>query len=178
MDCRDCEYFVPSRSFCLMLNAPVYDTTQPPCLEETRIYGLNSEKTIVTPQATSRYYGMQVETQNIVLRFSKYFELIVNVMLNYLRLFSFYANQLFTLLYSIIVKVIVKDLLPNITRYLELVTFSSLKLSILVSVIGTITVIMGLIFGNDGALFLGGVVASVGFGFAIALKIAEFLETF
>ncbi len=174
MDCRDCEYFDSSRSFCLMLNAPVYDVTQPPCLEETRIYGLNSEETIVTPRAASRYYNMQATAQNIILRFSKSFELVFKVVLNYLRLFSFYAKQLFTLLYSIIVK----DLLPNITRYLELVTFSSLNLSILVSVIGVIAVIVGLIFGNDGALFWGGVVASVGFGFAIALKIAEFLETF
>ncbi|MCD6209242.1 MAG: hypothetical protein J7J67_03535 [Thermoproteales archaeon] len=164
MDCRDCEYFDSSRSFCLMLNAPVYDVTQPPCLEETRIYGLNSEETIVTPRAASKYYR----------RFSKSLELVFKVVLNYLRLFSFYAKQLFTLLYSIIVK----DLLPNTTRYLELVTFSSLNLSILVSVIGIIAVIVGLIFGNDGALFWGGVVASVGFGFAIAIKIAEFLETF
>ena len=174
MDCRDCEYFDSSRSFCLMLNAPVYDVTQPPCLEETRIYGLNSEETIVTPRAASRYYDMQAVTQNIILKFSKSFELIVNVMLNYLRLFSFYTKQLFTLLYSIIVK----DVLPNITRYLELVSSSSLNLSILLSVVGIITVIMGLIFSNDSALFWGGIVASVGLGFAIALKIAEFLETF
>ena len=174
MDCRDCEYFDSSRSFCLMRNIPVYDVTQPPCLEETRIYELNSEETIVTPQAASRYYNIRVVTQNIILRFSKTFELVFKVVLNYLRLFSFYAKQLFTLLYSIIVK----DLLPNTTRYLELVTFSSLNLSILVSVIGIIAVIVGLIFGNDGALFWGGVVASVGFGFAIAIKIAEFLETF
>lgn len=174
MDCRDCDYFDSSRRFCLMLNTPVYDVTQPPCLEETRVYGLNSEETIVTPRIASRYYDMQAATQNIILKFSKSLRFIVNMVLNYFSLFLFYTKQLFTLFYSMTTK----DLLQNITRYLQLVTFSTFNLSIIVSIIGIIAVIIGLIFSNDGTLFLGSIVASIGFGFAIAIKIAEFLETF